>query len=343
MEDMDFEAVLFDAGGVLVRPGDDGAIDSWAAAHRMTRAEVLSHQRAAIGPGWEGGRTIAEIHTRLARNCGIGPDELPQLLATLHDEVLSQPMATFAGVLRPRFRTGIVMNNGGDARQMVCERLGLDHIVDRIVISAEERVSKPDPRIYLTAAARLGVAPHRCLFVDDSPACVEGARAVGMTAIRFESADQALHDLRHQLDVVEHDYDAAGGVVLDGDQVLVLERSSRNEIRLPKGHVEEGETDHQAAVREVAEEAGYGDVEIECDLGIQHVEFDAFPPDGPGHHVVRRERYFRMRLRSDHQVKRSTGDHKFTPRWVPMADAPNLMTFDVEREWVRRARGSGLR
>lgn len=326
--------MLFDAGGVLVQGGGSEALDSWAVAHGLTRDEVLDHHRSAIGPGWEGGRPLSEIHARLADRCRITLDELPALLAAIHDEAVDPVLADFVRALRPRYRVGIVMNNGEDARRWVCERLGLDRLVDEIVISAEERVAKPDPRIYLVAAARLGVDPQRCLFIDDTQTCVDGALAVGMSAIRFESPDQTLAAVRRQLGVVEHDYDAAGGVLIYGDDVLVLERPSRGETRLPKGHVEPGETDVQAAIREVGEEGGYVDVEAERDLGVQHVAFDFFAPKGSGHHVVRRERYFRMRLVSHAQRARAMSDLKFVPRWMSIADAAQRLTFDVERKWL---------
>lgn len=157
-----------------------------------------------------------------------------------------------------------------------------------------------------------------------------------MDGITFEFTDQVLAAVRRRLGVVEHDYDAAGGVVIDDDRVLVLERPSRGETRLPKGHVEPGETDREAAVREVGEEAGYVDVEAEHDLGVQQVAFDFFPPDGQGHHVKRRERYFRMRLRSDAQAVRAKSDLKFVPRWLTITEAAERLTFAVEREWLRR-------
>ncbi len=141
-------------------------------------------------------------------------------------------------------------------------------------------------------------------------------------------------------EVIEHAYDAAGGVVVDGDRLLVLDRPSRNETRLPKGHVEIGETDEAAAVREVGEESGYVDVAVERDLGLQQVEFLFVPPGaegGPTWHVTRRERYFRMSLRSHERVDRSEPDRKFEPRWVSIEDALGSMTYDNECEWVRRA------
>ena len=47
-----------------------------------------------------------------------------------------------------------------------------------------DRLPKPDPQAYLLAAEELGVRPEDVVFLDDTPECVDGARAVGMTAHR---------------------------------------------------------------------------------------------------------------------------------------------------------------
>lgn len=72
---------------------------------------------------------------------------------------------------------------------------GLDQAFDAVVSSARARMTKPDPRIFLLAAERLGCPPGTCVFIDDSPGNVEAARAVGMTGIRFVGAA----DLRARL------------------------------------------------------------------------------------------------------------------------------------------------
>jgi beta-phosphoglucomutase len=52
------------------------------------------------------------------------------------------------------------------------------------IVSAEDvSECKPAPEPYLTAAARLGVAPAACLAIEDSPPGLEAARAAGMTTI----------------------------------------------------------------------------------------------------------------------------------------------------------------
>ena len=127
-------------------------------------------------------------------------------------------------------------------------------------------------------------------------------------------------------------YTAAGGVVVYDDRVLVLRRPSRGEVRLPKGHVDSGAKLQATALREVCEESGYADLVLKADLGTQVVEFDY-----RGQHIVRTERYFLMVL-GDSLGSPSSGEKQFQPEWLTWEEALTGLTFEAEREWVRRAR-----
>ncbi len=138
-------------------------------------------------------------------------------------------------------------------------------------------------------------------------------------------------------------YRAAGGVVvqqglvpelaLDQPYVLLLDRPSRNEVRLPKGHIDAGESAQEAALRETAEESGYIDLDVLADLGKQVVAYDY-----KGAHYVRHERYFLMRLRSVTQGPRSEHDAgQFIVRWASLSGAADQLTYEAEQEWVQRA------
>ena len=131
-------------------------------------------------------------------------------------------------------------------------------------------------------------------------------------------------------------YQAAGGVVVDGGRVLVLRRPSRDEVRLPKGHVKKKESRREAALREVTEESGYADLEVLADLGRQVVEYDF-----QGIHVVRDEYYYLIHLHSDRQVAREEQEFQFIPDWVDWEQALAELTYEPEREWVRRAHQEG--
>jgi 8-oxo-dGTP pyrophosphatase MutT (NUDIX family) len=128
-------------------------------------------------------------------------------------------------------------------------------------------------------------------------------------------------------------YTAAGGVVVHDSRVLVLRRPGRGEVRLPKGHVEPGEDVQVTALRETHEESGYANLAVKADLGTQVTEFDH-----AGRHVIRTERYFLMALTDDAGGAFSGGEEQFEPDWLTWDEALASLTFEAEREWVRRAR-----
>ncbi|MEE8390020.1 MAG: NUDIX domain-containing protein [Anaerolineae bacterium] len=128
-------------------------------------------------------------------------------------------------------------------------------------------------------------------------------------------------------------YTAAGGVVVHDGRVLVLRRPGRGEVRLPKGHVEPGEEVQATALRETHEESGYANLAVKADLGTQVTEFDH-----AGQHVVRTERYFLMALTDDVDSAPFGGEEQFEPDWLTWDEALATLTFEAEREWVRRAK-----
>ncbi len=137
-------------------------------------------------------------------------------------------------------------------------------------------------------------------------------------------------------------HETAGGVVIDpSGSMLVLvrdiEREGRmvHEVRLPKGHIDPGETAEQAALREVEEESGYAAPEIIADLGACHSTFEFC-----GRRNERDERYFLMRLTDPHRgAPRPTGHEEalFQPEWLDPAAAVTRLTYESEREFARRA------
>ena len=63
------------------------------------------------------------------------------------------------------------------------------------MVSGEVGLRKPQPEIYELAAARLGVAPSACIFIDDISPNVSGAVAVGMTGILHADEEATIGEL----------------------------------------------------------------------------------------------------------------------------------------------------
>jgi epoxide hydrolase-like predicted phosphatase len=74
-------------------------------------------------------------------------------------------------------------------------------LFDTIVLSGREGLRKPEPEIFRLTAERLDVPPGACVYVDDLPANVEGARAVGMTGVLHRDAAITIPRLEALLEI----------------------------------------------------------------------------------------------------------------------------------------------
>lgn len=72
----------------------------------------------------------------------------------------------------------------------VIELLGVANLFDAMVDGTMITHSKPDPEIFLLAAKRLSVTPHKCLVFEDAEAGVEAALAAGMKCVGVGSPEQ---------------------------------------------------------------------------------------------------------------------------------------------------------
>ena len=74
-------------------------------------------------------------------------------------------------------------------------RFGILQMIDRYVVSAQERLIKPDPRLFKVLLDRYGLKAEECTFVDDNPDNVAAARKMGMKGIVFTGADALRKEL----------------------------------------------------------------------------------------------------------------------------------------------------
>lgn len=117
------------------------------------------------------------------------------------------------------------------------------------------------------------------------------------------------------------------------DQVVLLDRPSRQEIRLPKGHVEPGEDPEAAARRETAEETGFADLRLLAGLGVQTVKFEYL-----NKRIRRTEHWFLYQLGSAARQGRPPEDERqFRTMWRPWDPARALLTFEAEQRVLAEA------
>jgi putative hydrolase of the HAD superfamily len=96
----------------------------------------------------------------------------------------------------------LLTNNVREWEPLWRSMLPVDEIFELVVDSGFEGIRKPQPEIYELTVERLGdgVAAAHCLFVDDVEVNVAAARELGMRAVHFRDNDQAIAEIREELE-----------------------------------------------------------------------------------------------------------------------------------------------
>ena len=93
-------------------------------------------------------------------------------------------VADVVRALRERgLRLAIASSAVGDEIDEILRRFGIRDAFELIVDGAQVAHAKPDPEAYLVAAAKLGVAPERCIVFEDSHVGVLAAKRAGAYCI----------------------------------------------------------------------------------------------------------------------------------------------------------------
>ena len=136
----------------------------------------------------------------VALSLGDDPQNWQQIANIFFSAIrLNTELVAFIRTLRLHYKTAILSNAPYDIRSLVTQRFHLDREVDTIIISAEEKMRKPQPEIFYLATNRLKVHPHEALFVDDESRFIEGAQAIGMSGVQFSNNQQAISDILTQI------------------------------------------------------------------------------------------------------------------------------------------------
>lgn len=203
---MEIRAVYFDFGGVLYQFPDRRWMLRWQRLLGLQNDETISAMIASpeespfVQAVMDGRIPESEIWQRLGRRWRLGAPLVSWIQRNaMSRRRMNREVATFLTGLRPRYKTAILSNAGSDTRRTFTEVFGFHHMVDEIIISAEEGIAKPDQRIFQIALDRFGVAPHEALFLDDLAENVNAARRLGMRAVQFHHTRQALDDIRSLL------------------------------------------------------------------------------------------------------------------------------------------------
>lgn len=188
--------VVFDMGQVLIRwqpaaltarLGLSAEDDALLTRELFQNVEWVMLDRGVITP---------EEVTR--RVCARLPERLHGAVARLTEswwEIYLDPvpgMAELVGQLKAAGCGIYLLSNASVALRTYFPRIPGSEYFDGLMVSAEEKLVKPQPEIFRLLCDRFHLKPEECVFVDDSPANVESAILTGMDGLVFYGDAQRL-------------------------------------------------------------------------------------------------------------------------------------------------------
>jgi epoxide hydrolase-like predicted phosphatase len=198
--------LVVDFGGVLTSSVGD-SFKAFCEREGIDHEVLKNLVRSAYGVGTDPDSLVSMIETgrieqgefesRMGALLSEGLDHpieteglLSRMLAELHFDI---PMVEAVRDVRQAGVPTALLSNSWGVEYYPRDLLG--ELFDQVVISGEVGLRKPDRAVFLLVAERLGLPPHRCVFVDDTKGNVEAAEAVGMRGLVHERAEETIPEL----------------------------------------------------------------------------------------------------------------------------------------------------
>jgi HAD superfamily hydrolase (TIGR01509 family) len=188
--------IIFDCNGVLV---DSEPIATSVAAQEFQRVGI--HVTPDLVARYFTGRRPADMIAEVEQAVG---QRLPRAFAAtvaaatlerLRTELRAMPHVAHA-LSWLRGPKCVASSSPLDRVRVSLEVTDLLRFFDRNIFSASEvAAGKPQPDLFLRAAAQVGILPHDCIVVEDSAAGIRAAVAAGMTPIGFVGGSHAALNL----------------------------------------------------------------------------------------------------------------------------------------------------
>jgi putative hydrolase of the HAD superfamily len=183
----DFDGTLYDRDAAIVRIAE---LQFEKFATQFPHVSQSSFVECVVALDKHGHGRVMGFHHRLAEELGfpqrIG-DELEAYFRSDYPRccrMTEDTLATLKTLRDKGIKLGIITNGPSVWQRRKIDAVGIAPLFDTIVISGNEGVEKPDPRIFELATQRLGVLAAESIFVGDHPeADVAGAKGAGLMPV----------------------------------------------------------------------------------------------------------------------------------------------------------------
>ncbi|MFY9251926.1 MAG: HAD family phosphatase [Fuerstiella sp.] len=211
--------VIFDVDGVLV-DSYEAHFQTWRSCARLhgrdcTEAEFAKAfgrtSREVMRETWDANLTDQEI--------AVFEDQKE----AMYREFIAKNFPEMPGatsLVKTLAAAGIPMAIGSSGPplnvQAVVKHLNASDTIRTVITGADVKVGKPNPEVFLLGAKGMGMAPERCIVLEDAPPGIEAALAAGMKCLGVVSRGRTQPELHkahaHVTDLTEVTYELLAGL-----------------------------------------------------------------------------------------------------------------------------------
>ena len=185
------KAIIFDCFGVLYVDAKQSLLETLPADRALELADVNQQGNYGLLNRDEYLQSVATISGKSVAEVEAFIESEHRFNKQLGDYITRE--------LRPHYKIGMLSNIGRGWVDSFFDSNQIHGLFDAVVLSGDEGITKPHPRIFEIMAERIGVEPEECIMIDDLEPNCAGADAVGMKAIRYTSNEQVITELEKLL------------------------------------------------------------------------------------------------------------------------------------------------
>ena len=196
-------ALIFDFGNVVAHFDYRKAASTLGSRIGLSGEALLDRLRplgfSDLLKNYERGEMTAEDFSRgVSGMVGLAIDHDDFVAAWADIFTANESIAPLLGSLEKAGYTLVLGSNTNDLhanhfRRQFAETLG--HF-DRLVLSYEVGHIKPSSAFYLACVEAAGAEPGDCVFIDDLPENIEGARNTGLVGLLYRETEELIRDLK---------------------------------------------------------------------------------------------------------------------------------------------------
>jgi epoxide hydrolase-like predicted phosphatase len=184
------KAVIFDIGGVLIRTADHASRRQWEKKLGLAEweSETIVFTSEMGTKAQSGAITDDELWQWVGQRLNLNGSELAAFRKGFWaGDELDTGLVDYIRTLKGSgYQTAVISNATDNLHNALTNQFKIDDAFDIIVGSADEKVMKPDPRIYQLTLERLGRQPSETVFIDDFAHNIQTAQELGMATVHFK-------------------------------------------------------------------------------------------------------------------------------------------------------------